>query len=316
MVLFTPTDRQSFRLPITLKAHAVAHQFRQQQPNVAQAKRVYLNTLAVQTVRYYLSLWGIATDLTASHSWHPALQALADTADLMVIGQGRVECRVLLPGDTACRIPAEVWSDRIGYVAVQFDAALQFATLLGFLPQVTTETVPIAQWQTLEEWLDRLLPTDRTSTAPTHLSPWLQGVVAAGWQTVTDLLGPQPPAWSFRSGGAHSSLEPPVIRGNVLNLGIGLNIGLEAACVALLVSVGPTAPDLLEIWIRACPLPPQTHLANGLAVMIMDADGIVVMQAQARHTDMIQLRFRGVPGELFSIQVTLGRQSVIKAFVI
>ncbi len=337
MVLFTPSDRPNFRrpgfsLPITAKAHAIANQFRQQQPNVAQAKQVYLNTLAVQTVRYYLSLWGIATDLTASHSWQPALQALADTADLMVTGQGRLECRALLSGATDCRIPPEVWCDRIGYVAVQFDSALKFATLLGFIPQVTTEMVPMGQWRSLDELLDRLPATTQASTTressaldsttpaaivPTHLSQWLEGVVAPGWQTVAELLGPQPPAWSFRSGGSHQPIDPPMIRGNLLNLGIGLQIGLEAACVVLLVSVGPTEPDdLLEIWIRLCPVPSQTHLPAGLAVMIMDMDDLVVMQTQARHTDMIQLRFSGDRGELFSIKVTLGRQSVIKTFVI
>jgi Protein of unknown function (DUF1822) len=325
-VLFTPTERPSFSLPITLKAHAIADQFRQQQPTVAQAKQVYLNTLAVQTVQYYLSLWGIATDLTASHSWHPALQALANTADLMVTGQGRLECRSLLPTATDCHIPPEVWSNRIGYVAVQFDAALQVATLLGFMPQVTTAIVPLAQWQSLDALLDCLPPCPRVasvpaaprgeSLAPTQLSQWLQGVVAIDWQPIADLLGPQPLAWSFRSGGSLQSVEPPMIRGNLLNLGIGLNIGLEAACVALLVSVGPVEQDLLEIWIRVCPVPPQTHLPPDLAVMIRDADDIVVMQAQSRHTDMIQLRFSGERGEMFSVKVTLGRQSVIKVFVI
>jgi Protein of unknown function (DUF1822) len=317
MASLTQTKPGGCRLPITDQAHRSADRFRQQQPNPAKAKQVYLNTLAVQAVQTYLSWWGIATDLNASDSWNPAMQALTDTADLLLPGIGRLECRSVLPGDTDCRVPPEVWSDRIGYVAVQFDAALRAATLLGFVTRVTRERVPIVQLQALEELFDSLQPANRPAVdRPIHLSQWLKGAVETGWQTVEELLGPQFPRWSFRGGGSLHSVEPPMIRGNLLNLGIGVGIGLEETSVALFVGVLPTETEFMEVWIRVCPINEQTYLPTGLAVMVLDAEDIVVMQAQSRHTDMIQLRFSGVLGEMFSIKVTLGRQSVIKVFVI
>jgi len=46
MMQFEEDD--TFTMPLTLKAHQIANQFRQQQPNRQKAKQVYLNTLAVK----------------------------------------------------------------------------------------------------------------------------------------------------------------------------------------------------------------------------------------------------------------------------
>lgn len=300
-------DRAMFTIPITVRARETADRFRQQHPH--KAKQIYLNTLAVQAVQSYLSWFGIATDLTASHSWNPAMQALSEAADLMVTGIGRLECRSLLPSETTCQIPAEVWADRIGYVVVRFDETLTEAVLLGFVSCVTTETVLISHLQSLDELLDRLKPSE--AETPTHLSRWLAGAIETGWQTLEECFGQQP-VFNFRGSSQLQAVESPVIRSKMLNL----RIGLEELFIALLVGVIPTENDWMEVWIRVCPLDRQTYLPTGLEVIVLDAEGCAAMQAQSRKTDMIQLRFTGLVGETFSIQILLGQQSIIKAFVI
>ncbi|KAM3112615.1 DUF1822 family protein [Phormidesmis sp. 146-33] len=303
----TTVDQATVTIPITLRAREIADRFRQEHPH--KAKQVYLNTLAVQVVQAYLSWFGIATELSESYSWNPVMQALSNVADLMVTGVGRLECRSVLPNEVTCQIPAEVWGDRIGYVAVQFDQALTEAVLLGFTAQVTTETVSIAQLRSLDELLDRLKQSE--PEAPTHLSRWLEGTIEAGWQTLEECFGQQP-ILNFRGTSQLQAVESPVIRSKMLNLGIGL----EEIFVALLVGVIPTDTEWMEVWIRVCPLDRQTYLPAGLEVIVLDAEDCAAMQAQSRHTDMIQLRFTGTIGETFSIKIALGRQSVIKAFVI
>ncbi len=310
----TSHSRLTLTMPLTLKAHHIANQFRQQQSNPEKAKQVYLNALAVQTVQSYLSWLGIDTDLKASDSWNPAIQVLADTADLVVQGRGKLECRPVLPGAASCYVPSEVWSDRIGYVAVQFDQELSEATLLGFVPLVTVPELPLTQLRSLDELLDRLHSAEQVSSpqSPIALGSWLQGPITAGWQTLEELFGPQQPAWSFRNINQVQAVELPATGGKLLDLGKELN----DAPVALLVSVQPTAGTVMDIWVKICPTGNQTHLPTELDVQVLDQDELTVMQAQSRNAEMIQLKFSGVLGEKFSIKVILGAHSVTTAFVI
>lgn len=187
-------------VPLTLKGHHTAQLFYQQHSDPQKAKQVYLNTLAIDAVHSYLGWLGIATDLQASDSWNPAIQTLADIADLEIPGQGKLECRPVLPGATVCYVSPETWPDRIGYVAVLLDADLQSATLLGFVPSVNTEELPLSQFQSIAALLDCLKPP--TPPEPLqeliNLGQWMQGLITSGWQTVEELFGPQP-VLSFRS---------------------------------------------------------------------------------------------------------------------
>ena len=309
------SEEDTFTMPLTLKAHHAANQFRHGQPDAQKAKQVYLNTLAVQAVQSYLSWFGVETDLAASDSWNPSLQALADTADLVVKGKGKLECRPVLPGEQVCRIPPEVWSERLGYVAVQFNPELSEVTLLGFVPSVAAPEVSLSQLRSLDDLLDAI-----HSSAPVHsvektvsLSQWLQGVIETGWQTIEELFGLQQPTWSFRSGDSLQPLQEsvPTTRGKILELGQP-----NGESIALLVGLMPTETSTMEIWVKLSPTGSQTHLPTDLELMVLDAAGAAVMQAQSRNTEMIQLKFSGLPGEQFSIRVVLGIRSLTEDFVI
>jgi hypothetical protein len=57
-----------------------------------------------------------------------------DVADLTVPGIGRLECCPIVAGTEIVHVSPDAQSDRIGYVVVKFDADLNKATLLGFVP--------------------------------------------------------------------------------------------------------------------------------------------------------------------------------------
>ena len=126
----------TFTVLVTNRFHQVAQQFYKHYSDSQKAKQVYLNTLSVQAVRFYLTCLGIETNLEKSSSWDPVVQMLSNAADLWVADLGRLECCPGLPDQNNLKISEEAWDDRIGYLFVQFNQSLTEATLLGFLPQV------------------------------------------------------------------------------------------------------------------------------------------------------------------------------------
>ncbi len=302
-------------VPLTLKAHHTALMFYQQHSDAHKAKQVYLNTLAIDAVRAYLSWLGIATDLQASDSWNPALQALADVADLEIPGQGRLECRPVLPGATVCYVSPEAWSNRIGYIAVLLDADLQTATLLGFVPSVDAEELPLERLQSIVTLLDILKPQKQLQPNKelVNLSKWAQGIFTTGWQAVEELLGPQP-VLSFRSLELSEDLKPSglIRRGKTLDLVPRSPIHQ----VVLLVIFMPHESFEVDIWVKLAPPKCVPYLPEDLEIRVLDEQKEAVMQAQARQTDMLQLNFQGIVGEQFSIELGLNDINLVETFVI
>ena len=303
-------------VPLTLKGHLTAQLFYQQHSDPQKAKQVYLNTLAIEAVHSYLSWLGIATNLQASDSWNPAIQAIADVADLEITGQGKLECRPLLPEATVCYVAPEAWSDRIGYVAVQLDSELQTATLLGFVPNVDTEELPLNRLQSITALLDHLKPQQQHDSIKEciRLSQWAQGIFTSSWCSVEDLFGSQP-TLSFRSVELLENSEPTsglLTRAKLLDLMPRSNMGE----VALIVALMPNNSPQVDIWVKLCPPIGETYLPEDLEIKVLDEQGIAVMQAQSRQTDMLQLKFRGIAGEQFSIAITLNDVNQVETFVI
>lgn len=320
-------DNLTFAMPLTLKAHQIANQFRQQQDNINKGKQVYLNTLAVQTVCSYLGWLGIETDLEASDSWNPAVQALTDTADLVIKGKGKLECRPVLPSEQTCQVPLEVLLDRIGYVAVQFNQELTEATLLGFAANVNLPELTLDKLQSLDDLLEYLEPqeSNEQELTPVKLGQWLQGVVETSWQTVEELLGlsefiwrgGQPQlGWSVRSANSKQTslaeAELLTTRGQLIDLGTVAEVGQLGLFVGLI----PTNTSKMEVWVQVRPTGSQNHLPQQLEVMVLDETGVAAMQAESRGTEFIQLKFSALLGERFAIKVVLGSMNVTKNFII
>jgi hypothetical protein len=292
----------SFTVPLALEAHLRAEEFRRYHSNPNKAKQVYLNTLAVYAVNVYLQCQGFETDLEKSASWEPTMQMLMDTADLVVKNCGELECRPVLPNAEIVNIPAEVWEERIGYVAVQLNESLREATLLGFVEKVARPELPLDQLRSLQAlpgYLNKFKPL-------VNLSQWFEDIFDASWQAVDAVLGSKPIdlAYSFR-------YAPEVKRCKLIEL------GTPDQSVAMTVVVAGESESEMGITVEVQPPIGQTYLPSNLQMMVLDEDGEVVIDARARSdNESIQLEFDGELGDRFSVKVALDDVSVTENFVI
>ncbi len=330
-----PDDATTFSVSLTLAAHDQAQRFSRKHAKPAKARQVYLNTLAVHSVSFYLDCLGIDTDLPRSQSWNPIQQALLDTAALQVKQCGLLECRPVLSGATTVYVPAETHQNRIGYVAIQLDSDLKEATLLGFLPAATAEQVSLDQLHPLEKLVDHLeacaaplqadvqhaisLPSPptasegiQTASATTQLSLWLQDLATVGWQTVNSALIVQQPNLGFRGEQPPAADTPPIVqRSKQISL-----LGPERPPIQLVVGLSPVSDSEIEIWVQINSANEQQSLPPYLHLFVLDSLGASVMQAETRNIEAIRLRFTGLVGEQFSLKITFDSTSIVESFMI
>lgn len=184
------TDLLSLFIPLTAADREQAASLARLQVTVAGATRVYRNTLAVLATAQYLKMLEIDSDLTTSYSLNPAVQLVADIADLYIPeARKRIECRSVYPGEQSVSIPEEVWEDRLGFVIVKVDENGTRADLLGFVPEVTVENLSLSYLRPLEELIRAI---EDVPIPVTPLRDWLQGKASAAWKTLTEIS--QPPA--------------------------------------------------------------------------------------------------------------------------
>lgn len=321
-----PVDSLRTCLPLTSAAHAAAEAAYAQQP-IAQQRQTYLNVLAVHAVQQYLQLLAIPTDWSGCDSHDLVMRSFINVADLAIPGYGRLECRPVLPGANTLDIPSEVHSDRIGYIAVQFDEDLETATLLGCVETVTQESVLIDDLYPIDYLLDKLgsaplafSPVEDVPEAllnwqePVPLRDWLSKTlndwVGQGWEAIDALANLISP--DVRPGLAYSvrraSVATPIKRGKLLSFAKGQER------VALIVGLQEAEPPETDISVEVYPTGEQGYLPQDLELMVLDENGSVVMQAQARSNRKIQIEFSGEPGEGFSIRLAMGEFSVTEAF--
>lgn len=177
-------EKLTISIAISRADRQTAQEFAREQPTSTKENQVYINTLAVLAVHHYLQMLEVPTNLQASHSWNPLGRLGADVADLYISGKGHLECRPVHQGEQSCYFPLDVWSNRIGYIIVEFDETYKEAKILGFLPQISNTIVPIAQLQSL----DSLLTVLHSAQAMVRLSDWLNDSFTAAWQNLEDIL--------------------------------------------------------------------------------------------------------------------------------
>ncbi|HIK28675.1 MAG: DUF1822 family protein [Oscillatoriaceae bacterium SKW80] len=321
----------TFTVSLSLSAHRAAEKFSRQQSNPRKAKQVYLNTLAVYAVNFYLGCLGFETDLENSESWNPVMQTLLDAADLKIKNIGKLECRAVLPDADWIEVPPEVWEDRIGCVAVKLSKSLREATLLGFIKQMP-EKFFMYQLSSLEDLPEYLQTIARRSqplskienpqnkeeaTKPIEgaiakLKQWFEGIFEPDWQPVELVL-----AANFRSpthpvSGNIETSKASISRAKIINLGMQL----AETTVALVVRLTTTATEEIDVRLRLYPAR-ENYLPKDLKLTVVDESGKVCMEAQARRADnWIQLQFGALPGEKFSTIISLRDVSIKENFVI
>ncbi|MDX2211944.1 MAG: DUF1822 family protein [Oculatellaceae cyanobacterium bins.114] len=331
---YSTHDTESFALPlpITQRAQHLAQQFANQQPTPQKAEQVRLNTLAVMVIHDYLEMLGIATDPLQSDSWNPVIRLCADVADLQIVGLGRLECRPLASAEPICPIPPEVWEDRVGYAIVQIGPQSENANLLGFVPTVADEGLPLSQLRSPEELLDHLdrllhpvtqtTPTPGVTTSPERaliaLGQWFQNQFSESWQAIESVLNPQnlTSAYGFRSVASTAAAPQEaskIGRAKLIDLGIQFN----RQPVALVVELQPAANQTTQVCLQVHPTQDQPYLPANLRLTVLDESGATFLEAESRVADnYIQLQFSGNSGERFGVQITLGDSSVFEEFMI
>ncbi len=292
----------TFTVPLALSAHVRAEQFRRYQSNSQKAKQVYLNTLAVYAVNVYLQCQGFETHWEHSDSCNPAMQTLMDVADLVVENHGCLECRPVLPNARFINVPAEVWSERIGYVAVELSESLRQATVLGFVETVASGHLPLSKLRSLGELPGYL----NTITPVVQLSQWFENIKTAGWQALNAVLDTEQPklAFSFRNTAEISRCKL-------------IELGTPSQSVIVIVSIAKGTEQEIDICVEAQPPKDQSYLPPNLQLMVLDEDGETVIDTHARSNNKnILLEFGGELGDRFSLKVALGDVSVTENFVI
>ncbi|MEH2117078.1 DUF1822 family protein [Nostoc sp.] len=312
-------DDFALTLPISQSAHITAQQFANQQPNPEKAEQVRLNTLAVWVVNDYLEMMDIPTDLQASDSWNSIMRLCGNIADLEVPSVGRLECRPVQEHQQICSIPPETWEERVGYLVVQFDESLQEARLLGFMPSVATETLPLEQLQPLEAFIDHLSQLRQSPVSSlVNLSQWFAGMFETGWQTIESLWNVPElrPGYAFRSTETlelNTLNEPESITKRAKLIDLGIQILNQP--VMLIVEISLEEDQQTSIRLQLHATGNQIYLPPGVHLTVLDSSGAVFLNAQSRKLDnYIQLQFRGEPTEQFSVRVAINDISITEYF--
>jgi Protein of unknown function (DUF1822) len=318
------TTISTFTGPISTVARRLGEKWSRQQATPEKSQQVLLNTLSVSFVNFYLECMGFETDLEASYSWNPVQQTLMDIADLLIKNLGKLECRPVLENAQFVYVPPEVQSNRIGYVAVEISESLQSAKLLGFVKEVSIDDLPIKQLQPIENLLKHIecLELQKVenknhnlvSSIPNlvDLNRWFENIFEPAWEKVESILFTEP-AWQFRSN--DEELTKSVERAKLINFDMTAN----GESVGIVVNVSHDENDLNEIKIivELYPINGKDYLPSSLQVMILDEEGIAVMEAKAKNDNkQITLEFKVAVGDKFSVKVALGNVSVIENFVI
>jgi len=154
------------------------------------AEEVYRNTLSVLAIHKFLRMSGIKSDLSKSYSCQPFRRMIEDTADLLIPGRGRLECRSLMEGDTHFTVPLDVWDERIGYVAVQFSESFGSGKVLGFVPSVSETRVSLSKLESLEGLIEHLYKS-RVVVRLGQLLKDTEAYIDSGYLAVSQLLNSQ-----------------------------------------------------------------------------------------------------------------------------
>lgn len=320
VINFPDIENIAILLPLTSQNREIAHNFAAQQATPQKAEQVLYNTLAVMAVQSYLEMLGIPTDLASSDSWNPVMRTYENVADLELVGLGKLECLPLKSSDLSCQVPMEVWSLRLGYVAVRIDDSWKKAELLGFVERVNTEQLAIANLKPIETLIDHLHEVKTANFSPrlVDLGQWLNNVFTAGWSTVESLIDSEQlnPAWGFRSAetedfDATDRLPQGVRRAKSIDMGIQLG----ETQVILLVEIAPETDGSIAVALQVHPSRDRTYLPENLCLKVLEPSAEVFMEVQARNRDnFIQLQFSGQPEEHFTVLIKLNDAELTEQF--
>ena len=317
-----PASALTITIPLSITEHELAKKNSRLQKDAAKGKQVYLNTLAVCAVNFYLNCLSIETSLNDSDSFNPLLLKFMDVADILLPQVGQLECRPVLPNDEVLTIPPDVCVDRMGYIAVRLESSLKKAVILGFTTTASAQ-IPLTELRPLEEFPAYLYQLQNSPSPESEvtaarersaiqLSNWFKGAVEAGWQTIETLIelnSPQPIA--VRNVG---QIEKKIKRAKAIDLGVQL--GNTSVVLALVLTALPEAA--INILVQIYPSSGAPYLPGNLQLKMLSESGKILQETVSGSlNNYAQLRrFSGEQGDRFSIEITLDEVTFIESFVL
>ncbi|WP_083862418.1 DUF1822 family protein [Baaleninema simplex] len=305
------TAHLTFTVPLTARNRQVADRLRRQYSNPEKANYAYRQVLALYAVNAYCQCMEIEADLGESQIWNAPLRPLCQSADLPVSGQGAIECCPVSEDGTSVSVAPEVWSDRLGYIAVRFSSTYDEAQLVGFRETVSEEIVPLEAWHSLDNFLDCFDPVgdpalETLVSSVVRLDRWLQNCFEGDWEAIGSVLASRSLGLAFRK----ATEERWVERVKTIDL------SRKDETVLLLVGLSTTSTTEIDVWVHVTPQDPGRQLPHHLQVEILDEKDETVMQACARGTQTLQLDFSIEPDEIFKVRVELEDFTIVETFSI
>ena len=141
-----------------------------------------------------------------------------------------------------------------------------------------------------EEKKKSLLQTSKKTLI--QLDNWFQQLFDEGWQTVSELLETPSIDPAFRNYGVEGARS--------------IYLGSNNVPIILIVRIRETQESERDIAVEILPELKNDYLPNKLQLILLDADGDVVMEATTRRENQnLKFDFSGTCGETFSIKLEL-----------
>ncbi|MBE7385067.1 MAG: DUF1822 family protein [Leptolyngbya sp. SIO1E4] len=288
-----------------------ARAFASEASDPAKGEQIFLNTLSVLSVHEYLSILGIATDVTQGDSWQTHLRLIDNPADLYLIERGLIECIPVSPNTSEVPVSPDIQLRRVAYLIVELQEPFQEAQLKGFgtACEITRDKLLINQLHPTSD-----LPQHLAKFHSSQLCQWFQGRIEAIWQPPEQIIATRYPAFRFRaqSGPILRKARSTILKSEVgLPLQLGLVIAAksndEAICVSVQLHPGIQKDPEANV---GCTLP------AGVSLELRSDEEETIQSVSARSTPsdtFIQLNpFEGLPNEQYQIRVSLGNQEEIE----
>lgn len=285
-------ERLTFTVPLSGADFKLAQKFSCEQKDADKSKQVFLNTLAVLAVNFYCQCLKVETNLEESTIGHYNRRILMDSADLKIDVLGKLECRPVLPNENICYVPSEVWSDRVGYVVVEIDEEAKKAILFGFVEQIETNELPLAQLPDIDNLVDLLLlAKNKQLLERTFAKNWdnniSKRILDAKQQKFFCLNDPALPT-------IDKSITSPLYRAKYITL--------KRRTFILFVRITPTKEGKFQLLVEV-ESDRGEKIPSDLNLKLLSLSDQTLNASQTKRGNYISLNYKLQLGESFQIQV-------------
>ena len=296
-------ERLTFTVPLSGADFKLAQKFSCEQKDADKSKQVFLNTLAVLAVNFYCQCLKVETNLKESIIGDYNRRILMDSADLKIDVLGKLECRPVLPNENICYVPSEVWSDRVGYVVVEIDEEAKKAILFGFVEQIETNELPLAQLPDIDNLVDLLLlAKNKQLLERTFAKNWdnniSKRILDAKQQNFVCLNDPALPT-------IDKSITSPLYKAKYITL--------KRRTFILFVRITPTKEGKFQLLVEV-ESDRGEKIPSDLNLKLLSLSDQTLNASQTKRGNYISLNYKLQLGESFQIQVKRADESHTEQF--